>query len=308
MPILDIPFDVATPVAGFIGLGDIGAPMARRIALAGLEVWVHDLRPEAAHAVEADGAKVAASITEVARQAQVICVCVVDDAQLRTVVDELAPDLRSGQVVAVHSTVQPRTMVELAASLPAGAALLDAPVSGARPAASDGTLTVMIGGPGEDPIDGATDPAVQACLPVFAAYARVVHHVGKLGNGQATKIVNNIMLHVNHLVALEAMRFAREFCLDEAETLEIVRQSTGDSWVVRTWGFFDDFMTDHTQAGQDSVYGMLTKEMWNAVLIAKEHALPLPFTALGVQLSKALVQERETHLRTLPSVQARPNG
>ena len=308
MPILEIPSDAPAPVVGFIGLGDIGGPIATRIARAGLELWVHDLRVEAAAAVAAAGAKVASCIAEVARHTEVICLCVVDDAQLRGVMSELGPLLRPGQVVAVHSTVQPRTVVEIAAALPVGVALLDAPVSGARPAALDGTLTVMIGGPGEGPVDGATDPAVQACLPVFAAYARVVHHVGGLGSGQATKIVNNIMLHVNHLVALEAMRFGREFGLDEAETVEIVRRSTGDSWVMRTWGFFDDFMLNHTQAGQDSVYGMLTKEMWNAVLIAKERGLPLPFTALGVQLSKGLVQEREAHLGVLPPARAESDG
>ncbi|ODU05922.1 MAG: hypothetical protein ABS81_06175 [Pseudonocardia sp. SCN 72-86] len=301
MPILEIPSAAPEPVAGFIGLGDMGGAVASRIARAGLELWVHDVRAAAIDAVVTDGATAASSLAEMAHRATVICVCVVDDAQLRGVVGELGPLLRPGQVIVVHSTVQPRTVVELAGGLPAGVALLDAPVSGARPAALDGTLTVMIGGPGEGAVDGATDPAVQACLPVFATYARVVHHVGGLGAGQATKIVNNIMLHVNHLVALEAMRFAREFSLDEVETVDIVRQSTGDSWVMRTWGFFDDFMVNHTQAGQDSVYGMLTKEMWNAVLIARERGMPLPFTALGVQLSKNLVREREAYLGVLPA-------
>jgi 3-hydroxyisobutyrate dehydrogenase len=101
------------------------------------------------------------------------------------------------------------------------------------------------------------------------------------------------MLHMNHLIVLEALRFARSQGLDEAAVIEVANASTGNSWVTQTWGILDDMMEDHPQAGTDGIYTMMSKEMWNAVRLARTSMVAMPLTALGTQLSKQYFVERE---------------
>ena len=122
-------------------------------------------------------------------------------------------------------------------------AVIDAPVSGSRPAADAGTLTVMAGG------DQATLERLQ---PLFDAFAANVVRAGEVGAGQALKIANNVMLHMNYLVALEAVRFARSQGVDEATLIATANISSGRSWVTETWGLLDAMMIDHPLAGTDA--------------------------------------------------------
>jgi 3-hydroxyisobutyrate dehydrogenase len=110
------------------------------------------------------------------------------------------------------------------------------------------------------------------------------------------KIANNLMLHMNHLVALEALRFARSQGITEEALIEVVNTGSGRSWVTETWGLIDDMFRDHPQAGTTGIYDMMVKEMWNAVLLAKGTHSWLPLTALGVQVGRAFHEERERDL------------
>jgi 3-hydroxyisobutyrate dehydrogenase-like beta-hydroxyacid dehydrogenase len=272
---------------GFVGLGDMGAPMARHLVSRGFPTTVADVRPSAVAALVTAGAKPAESPAETADGADVIAVCVVDDAQATAVItgeNGLCALLRDGQTVVLHSSVRPETAVALASAVRAcGADLLDAPVSGSRPAVEAGTLTVMVGG------EAAT---LERARPVLDAYAERIFHLGPVGTGQSMKLVNNVMLHLNHLVALEALRLAAAEGIAEADAVEVVNASSGRSWVTETWGLIDDMLRDHPQAGTDAIFPLMSKELWNAVVVGRGRDTALPFTALGTQLSRAYLSER----------------
>jgi 3-hydroxyisobutyrate dehydrogenase len=100
------------------------------------------------------------------------------------------------------------------------------------------------------------------------------------------------MLHMNHLVAVEAARFARAHGIEESALIEAANVSTGRSWVTETWGLIDDMLFDHPLAGTEGIYSIMSKEMWHAVEISRTSLVPLPLTALGTQVSKSYFEER----------------
>lgn len=273
-----------TQEIGFVGLGDMGGRIASRIAGAGFRLTVADRRAGPVAGLVAEGAR-AADLPALARRSDVVCVCVVDDGQVLDVVSELAAGVRQGATVVIHSSVLPATVGRVAELLaPARAAVLDAPVSGSRPAAEEGTLTLLVGGAAAD---------LTRLRPLFGAYCANVIHAGGLGAGQLLKIANNVMLHMNHLVAVEAARFAREHGIAESALMAAANVSTGRSWVTETWGLLDDMLADHPLAGTEGIFPIMSKEMWHAVELSRGSLTPMPLTALGTQLSKAYFQERE---------------
>jgi 3-hydroxyisobutyrate dehydrogenase len=273
---------------GFVGLGDMGSRMAVRIVDAGFALTVYDTRSSAVEQVANRGARGAKDSLAVAQASDIICVCVVDAVQVRAVVDQMRPAFCPGQIVLIHSSVEPLAVKDLAAELePLGVSLLDAPVSGSRPAADNGTLTVLLGGSSAD---------VERVRPVLATVASNILHVGGVGAGEAVKLANNVMLHMNHLVALEAVRFARSQGIEEKALLAAVGVSTGRSWVTDTWGLIDDMMIDHPQAGTDEIYATMSKDMWQAVVMSRQGATAMPLTALGTQLSESYFRERQAYL------------
>jgi 3-hydroxyisobutyrate dehydrogenase len=292
----NIYFIMDVPRVGYIGLGDMGGLICAALVRAAINTVVFDVAAERIAPLAEAGAYPATSPLDVARRSDVIFLCVVNDAQVRDVLfghDGLAGGLDMSKLVVVNSSVSPETIRNIAASPQInGAALLDAPVSGSRPAAREGRLTVMIGGDAE---------SVSRVRPILETFCSTIFHVGPLGTGQSMKIANNVMLHMNHLIALEALRFARSQGIDEKSLISVVNASTGRSWVTETWGLIDQMMMDHPQAGTSAMYGMMSKELWNAVLLSHDAPVPVPFTALGAQLSRSYFEEREGDLKRSPS-------
>jgi 3-hydroxyisobutyrate dehydrogenase len=283
------------PGVGFIGLGDMGGRIAQRILAAGFPLTVYDTSADACHKLRERGATVAEQAELVGRRCGVVSICVVDDTQLREVIGQLRRELRPGSVVLVHSSVLPETVIEVAQDLATGdVAVIDAPVSGSRPAADAGTLTVMAGG------DRATLERLQPLLDTFAAN---VVRAGEVGAGQALKIANNVMLHMNYLVALEAVRFARSQGVDEATLIATANISSGRSWVTETWGLLDAMMIDHPLAGTDAIYPLMSKELWHSVQLGRDTQTSLPLTALGTQLTEGHLRARRQDLQS----EARPD-
>lgn len=208
--------------AGFVGLGDIGGPMAGRLLAAGLETAVFDVRPEAIAPWVEKGAKAAASARELAARSDVVGVCVRDDADVRAVLggeEGLLAGARPGLVVAVHSTILPGTVRALGAEAAAReVALLDACVTGGAAGAAQGALVVMAGG---------EEAALETARPYFDAFARQVVHAGPLGSGAAVKLCNNLMTYLGFLSAFEATLLAREAGLS-TEAFEAVTRSNGN--------------------------------------------------------------------------------
>jgi 3-hydroxyisobutyrate dehydrogenase len=208
--------------AGFVGLGDIGRPMARRLVLAGIETTVLDLVKAPVEELVREGAKAAASPRELAARSEVIGVCVRDDADVRAVCcgeEGLLAGASAGSVIALHSTILPSTVREVAkAAVERGAGVIDACITGGAAAAAAGRLTYIVGG----------DPAhLERCRPAFEASAAKIVHTGPLGSGAATKLCNNLMTYLAWTSAFESMLLARAAGLSQ-EKLEEVTRSNGN--------------------------------------------------------------------------------
>ena len=176
-------------------------------------------------------AKVAESPAALGAVSDLVCLCVVGDADI----DELAggehgvlAGLKPGSVIAVHSTVHPDTCRALAKRAAAqGVSVVDAPVSGGGPAAAEGRLLVMVGG------DGAV---VERCRPVFATYADPVVHLGDLGSGQTTKLLNNLLFTANLGTAAAALSLGKALGVTPERLSEVVSRSSGNSFALNVIG------------------------------------------------------------------------
>jgi 3-hydroxyisobutyrate dehydrogenase len=270
--------------AGFVGLGAIGRPMARRLPAAGLATIVFDVVPAAVEEVAAAGAARADSARAVAAASDVVGVCVRDDADVAAVVlgpDGLLAGARPGMVIAIHSTVLPRTVRDIGAQAAAqGVAVVDACVTGGPMGAEQGRLTYMVGGDAAD---------LERCRPVFATAARTIVHTGPLGTGAATKLCNNLMTYLGFLAAFEATTLARASGLSTSAFEEVTR-SNGN-------------LTDHMQAflmlhrlpdeqrrepGFQAMLRSYTtlaeKDLAVTLAFAREHGVALPGTGLCQQV------------------------
>jgi 3-hydroxyisobutyrate dehydrogenase-like beta-hydroxyacid dehydrogenase len=216
---------------GFIGLGSQGGPMARRIVEAGYPTTLWARRPEALEAFADTSAEIAKTPAELAAASDLVCLCVVGDAdidELTCGADGLLSAMRVGSVIAVHSTVHPNTCRELSnKAAPLGVSVIDAPVSGGGGAAAAGRLLVMVG--------GDTD-VVERCRPVFATYAEPVVHLGELGSGQTTKLLNNLLFTANLATAATALSLAKELGVEPDRLTEVVSRSSGNSFALHALG------------------------------------------------------------------------
>lgn len=205
---------------GYIGLGNQGAPMAKRLVDWPGGLVVYDVRSEAMAPFSELGATAADSIADVAA-ADVISVTVLNDEQVRDVVAELAAHTGAGTVIAIHSTIEPGTAPELADQLrPKGIRIVDAPVSGGAGAADKGELAVMV---------GADDDAYELVKPVFKKWASMVVRAGEPGAGTRMKIARNMLTFIGFTAACEASRLAEAAGIDLQKLGRVVRHSDAQS-------------------------------------------------------------------------------
>ncbi len=204
-------------IIAFIGLGNMGAPMAANLARAGYAVTGYDpATPCPAGVGSADSAGAAAT------GADVVITMLPDGAVLRRVADQIIPAMRSGAVFCDCSTVDvesARAVAELAVA--AGLLALDAPVSGGVAGAVAGTLTFMAGG---------SEAGFARVEPLLAVMGKKAVHCGAAGAGQAAKICNNMILGVTMIATCEAFALADKLGLDRGKMFDVVSTSSGQSW------------------------------------------------------------------------------
>jgi 3-hydroxyisobutyrate dehydrogenase-like beta-hydroxyacid dehydrogenase len=254
---------------GYIGVGKVGKPIAANLLKAGFPVTVFDLREEPLRELAALGARVARSPREVAEQSDIVETSVVDDAQVRQIVQDddgilagAAPDT----ILAIHSTIHPTTAVEIGElAAPHGVGVVDAPISGGVEGAEAATLLYMIGG------DKAL---VERCWPVFSACGTTLVHLGPLGSGAMMRIVHHVILSLNRMAADEGMRLAVKYGLDPKDVQAAMHGGEGQSHV--TDGYLEKYETMPT-GGQCRVAGM-------ALAMANAKGATLPALALFQQL------------------------
>ena len=200
---------------GFIGLGAMGAPMARNLLKHGHSVTVWARRPEAMAPLLAAGATGAESAAHVASDTDIVITMVTDTRAVEDVIlgeHGIARGARPGSLMIDHSTIDPAGARRIAGALHArDIEMLDAPVSGGSAAAEAGTLAVMVGG---------SNPALERATPVLACYAKSIVHIGVNGAGQVAKACNQICTIVNQLAAAEAMLLAERAGVDPGAVKE----------------------------------------------------------------------------------------
>jgi 3-hydroxyisobutyrate dehydrogenase len=209
---------------GFIGLGNMGAPMAGRLLDAGYPLVVHDMRAAAAAPLLARGARAAASPAEVGAAAATVITILPTSREVRQVLlgpKGLLDALRPGSLVLEMTSADPSATRELAGEVAArGSALIDAPVSGGVRGATEGTLAIMVGG----------DPALlERARPLLARMGKNIFHAGPVGTGHAIKLVNNMCSGGILALTIEAVAVAARSGVDPARAVEIIQASSGRS-------------------------------------------------------------------------------
>jgi len=207
---------------GFIGLGNMGGPMAANLAAAGHDVTGHDTA-----AVTVPGVRMAETAAEAAKGAEVVITMLPNGNILRTVADEIIPAMEPGAVHLDCSTVDvdsARAVAEKAQA--AGLSALDAPVSGGVGGAQGGTLTFMVGG---------DEAGFAKAGPLFEVMGAKAVHCGPAGNGQAAKICNNMILGATMIVTCEAFALADKLGLERQAMFDVVSTSSGQSWSMNTY-------------------------------------------------------------------------
>ncbi len=208
---------------GFIGLGAMGASMARNIALAGLlsAVWNRNrnIALEFANQWSVDASE---NPADLASNCDLIGICVSADSDVLEVIDALMPGIQPGSVVADFSTVSSTTARTAAERLARrGAGFLDSPVSGGVEGARDGTLAMMIGG---------EESTLQRVMPVLKTLGKRIVHMGPVGSGQATKAVNQIMVAGINQAVTEALAFGEYQGLPLERLIDVVESGAAGNW------------------------------------------------------------------------------
>ena len=214
---------------GFIGVGVMGEPMCRNLALKGNDkVQAYDLDPAPLARLASDGVQAVGSPAELCAEAHTILLSLPNGEKVRGLClgeDGLIENLAEGQCVIDAGTSPPQLARELHQAFSAkGVAFADAPVARTRQAARDGTLSIMVGG---------DDAVFVRILPILDTMASDVTHCGGPGAGQTVKILNNMMLFQNCAAIAEALAIARRAGLDEKLFLQTVGKSSGDSFALR---------------------------------------------------------------------------
>ncbi|HUN39753.1 MAG TPA: NAD(P)-dependent oxidoreductase [Acetobacteraceae bacterium] len=272
------------PSIGFIGVGNMGWPMAACLVRAGFRVLVNDSRRGVANNfVQQVGGDAPDSLRQLAAGSDVVVTMLPTSAIVSQVLadgdDTVLAGMRPGTIVIEMSSGVPSVTRELAERVHAlGGHMIDAPVSGGVPRAKTGQLAIMAGG------DAAT---IDRAMPVLSAMGSSVLRTGAIGSGQAMKALNNLVSAGGFLIGIEALLIGQRFGLDPAVMVDVLNAATGMN--NSTQKKFKQFVLSRSfDAG--FTLGLLAKDLSIALQVGRETATPAPLSAL----CKELVQAAQT--------------
>jgi len=257
---------------GLIGAGRMGMPLVGHLAKKGFNVSVYDVDGTKKGGVEGRGARWAESIRRLAEDSQVVLICVGYDKELRELLGKSGElgKLPSGSIVAVLSTVHPRTVVELAKmAAERGVHVVDTTVCRGGKAADEGTLLSFVGG---------SDDEVSRLTPVLAAYSADVVHTGPVGTAQVAKAANNLIMWSCLIANHEALALAKRYGMDPEALRESLKLSSADNYVLRNWGV-------NTMAWAED-------DMEIVQQMASERGIGLPQAGLNREICRTLKPKR----------------
>jgi 3-hydroxyisobutyrate dehydrogenase len=214
----------------FIGLGNMGGPMAQNLIKAGHEVLGYDISLDAVGKLVAAGGTAAGKPGAAAAEAEIVVTMLPSGAEVRETYlgpDGIIANAREGALLIDSSTIDVESAREVAAAAEAkGLLMVDAPVSGGVGGAQGGTLTFMVGGP---------DEAFAKAKPILEAMGKTIVHAGGAGNGQAAKICNNMILGISMIAVCEAFVLAEKLGLDAQKLFDISSKSSGQCWSMTSY-------------------------------------------------------------------------
>jgi 3-hydroxyisobutyrate dehydrogenase len=271
MPEIAVPVQGSNlPTLGFIGIGNMGWPMARRLVEAGYEVRVQDFRPGIAERFAAEiGGMAVGDGGVLAAASDILITMLPTSADVASVLEAVLPGLRPGALVIDCTSGDPATTRLLAERVAArGGALVDAPVSGGVPRARTGELAVMLGG-GEADADRA--------MPVLEAMGTSILRTGGVGSAHAMKALNNLASAGSFLIGIEVLLIGARFGLDPALMVDVLNASTGMSNASQKK--FRQFVLSRRF---DSGFGLdlMVKDLSIAMGVARDSKTAAPFAAL----------------------------
>ncbi|EHP44551.1 3-hydroxyisobutyrate dehydrogenase [Cupriavidus basilensis OR16] len=278
----------------FIGLGNMGAPMARNLLKAGHTLTAYDLNATALSALEADGAAIAQSARKAASEADFVITMLPAAAHVRATY--LGPEgvlaaVRPGVPLVDSSTIDPASIRALAAEASKqGNPMADAPVSGGTGGAQAGTLTFMV---------GAEQALFDQLQPVLSGMGRNIVHCGGTGTGQVAKICNNLILGISMIGVSEAMALGVKLGIDAGVLAGIVNTSTGRCWAADTCNPYPGVIVSAPASrGYSGGFGadLMLKDLGLATDAARSVRQPLFLGALAQQIYQAVSQAGDGQL------------
>lgn len=263
---------------GFVGLGDMGWPMARNLCGGPFDVMVHDLCADLVKELEAQGARGASNAREVGAHSEVVGICVIDDAATESVATEVLAEAAPGTVLAIHGTVSPDAIERLVArAMEHDCHVIDAQVTGGRPRALERQLRYMVGG---------DDETVARCRPVFETSAAEITHCGPVGTGSVAKICNNLVQFQAWLAYVEADHLAIQAGLSREKLFEVLAWIMNDN--ARTFLSVRSALVENPdneilRERFTSVKNLAAKDLSLAIALAGKCEVELPGTELSRQ-------------------------
>ncbi|MFQ5996093.1 MAG: 3-hydroxyisobutyrate dehydrogenase [Dehalococcoidales bacterium] len=270
---------------GFIGLGNMGKPMALNLVKVGYPLTVHDIKPAPVKELVVAGATAVNSPREVAEKSEVVITMVTSSPQVEQVMfgpDGVLAGLKGGTIIIDMSTIDPIvTRKVAAAAAEKGIEMLDAPVSGAPVKAADGTLSIMVGGKKE---------IFEQCQDILQVMGEKIFHVGDVGMGEVVKLSNNLIGAVCGIGVCEGFLFGTRLGADPKTLFEVISASAGNCWFLQTRVPYPDVIPE-SPANKDFAPGFTTdlmaKDLGLILSAAEATRIPLLAASLAHQLVEA---------------------
>lgn len=262
-----------------IGLGALGAPMARNLLEAGWRVTVFNRSPEPANALAAAGAQRARTAAEAAAASPLVLLCLSDDQAVDEVLELAKAGLRPGALVIDCSTISPSTSQRLAQELKSrGVGYVDAPVTGGTEGARAGTLRVLI---------GADVASLERARPLLEVIGGSLHHFGPVGAGQQAKAVNQVLVAGSYAAVAEALALADRLGLPPEPLVDALRGGAAGSWALENRS--QQMINDSYPLGFK--LALHRKDLGIALSAAAEAQLGLPICEQVAAIEDALIDQ-----------------
>jgi 3-hydroxyisobutyrate dehydrogenase len=277
----------------FIGLGNMGGPMALNLVKAGYAITAFDLMPDSLGKLASAGAKTASSAVDAVRDADVVISMLPASAHVRKVYlgeGGLLDAVKAGALIIDSSTIAPQVAREAAAAaLRKGLQMIDAPVSGGTAGAAAGTLTFIVGG---------DEKALERARPILEKMGKNIFHAGASGAGQIAKICNNMLLGIQMIGTAEAINLGVASGVDAKVLSEIMVKSSGRNWTLELYNPWPGVMEDvPASRGYTGGFGtdLMLKDLSLALETSAASRSTIPLGALARQLYQLHSQSGHGH-------------